>query len=51
MYFTEPEGQREDNEVGMSGLSLIITIAGVIVLGILPSGILSIASSLFNSTH
>jgi len=35
----------------MSGLSLIITIAGVIVLGILPSGILSIASSLFNSTH
>jgi NADH-quinone oxidoreductase subunit N len=51
MYFTEPEGQREDNEVGMSGLSLIITIAGVIVLGILPSGILSIASNLFNSTH
>jgi len=51
MYFTEPEGQREDNEVGMSGLSLIITIAAVIVLGILPSGILSIASSLFNSTH
>ena len=51
MYFTEPEGQREDNEVGMSALSLIITIAGVIVLGILPSGILSIASNLFNSTH
>ena len=51
MYFTEPEGEREDNEVGMSGLSLIITIAGVIVLGILPSGILSIASNLFNSTH
>ena len=51
MYFTEPEGQRVDNEVGMSGLSLIITIAGVIVLGILPSGILSIASNLFNSTH
>jgi NADH-quinone oxidoreductase subunit N len=51
MYFTEPEGQREDNEVGMSGLSLIITIAGIIVLGILPSGILSIASNLFNSTH
>ncbi|MFM6956003.1 MAG: NADH-quinone oxidoreductase subunit N [Candidatus Kapaibacteriota bacterium] len=52
MYFNEPEQEMPDTDIGLSGISLFITIAGVIVLGILPSGILSIANAIFgHSSH
>jgi len=52
MYFNEPEKVMPDTEFGLSGISLFITIAGVIILGIMPSGILSIANAIFgHSSH
>ena len=52
MYFNEPEKEMPDTEFGLSRISLFITIAGVILLGIMPSGILSIAHAIFgHSTH
>jgi NADH-quinone oxidoreductase subunit N len=49
MYFNEPAGHAEDSETGMAGISLALTVAGVIALGILPSGILSLAGHLFGA--
>ena len=52
MYFNEPEHELEQAPTGMSAIPLVITIASVIILGIMPSGILSLAGYIFgHSSH
>jgi len=47
MYFKESSDQELESNTGLSAISLVISITGVIVLGLLPSSVLSLAQAAF----
>ncbi|GAB1431240.1 NADH-quinone oxidoreductase subunit N [Ignavibacteria bacterium] len=47
MYFRESDVQEQDSRPGLAGISLVISAAGVIILGVIPQFIDKIAKSLF----
>lgn len=49
MYFKESADQEMESDTGLSAISLVISTAGVVILGLLPSSVLSIAQSAFGA--
>lgn len=47
MYFKESSDQELEANTGLSSISLVISMVGVIVLGLLPSSVLSLAQAAF----
>ena len=48
MYFTEPnEESQMGGETGLAGITLILSSAAVVLLGLLPTGLLNVMKLLF----
>lgn len=49
MYFKDGQEQEQESQPGLSAISLVISVAGIIILGLLPSTVLSLAQASFGS--
>lgn len=49
MYFKESQEQEHESQPGLAAISLVLSTAGIIILGLLPSVVLSIAQASFGN--
>ena len=49
MYFKESQEQEHESQPGLAAISLVLSTAGIIILGLLPSAVLSIAQASFGN--